>query len=289
MKGHGMAMATDWNGKDVIKNEVESIVEHMRKPIVERINDRYFVLRPPGWSDAQEIDIDHYASNPLRKKGTITLTDVTSFVYFVKSQGTPGTVIYVTADYAKGRATITAVLNDHDNKPQWRDYRAVFLPIHSEPWNLWISKHNTKMSQADFATFLEDNRRDIADGDGEFASPADMYKMAIEFESRREIYVKSDVRSPMSGTIEFTYTEKEDSATVAKMKMFERFRIGIQVYQNGKTYPIEARLKYRYPERRLIFWYELERPDVVLQTALSEAITTIQKDSGFPVLYGNPG
>ena len=65
---------------------------------------------------------------------------------------------------------------------------------------------------------------------------------------------------------------------------------GIPVFQGSTAaYPIEARLKYRQQSDKLVFWFELIRPDRVFKQAVTDDIERIHEATGFMLLYGNAG
>jgi uncharacterized protein YfdQ (DUF2303 family) len=229
--------------------------------------------------------------NPARKKGLVYLHDADSFIAFIKAEGSLASCrIYALTDYLQSRLQLTAILNDHEQEtPHWRDYRAIFQPTLSEEWKLWTA-HSGKdkaKNQVEMATFIEDNLKDIASAEG-YPTGAQMLQMATQFEARQDIIVKSSIRLE-SGAVEFTYINKEDDPTIAKMQAFDRFRIGIRVFLNGEGYPLTARLRYRtLGGGKLSFWYDLVRPDVVFQDAATKVIDKIKASAGFPILYGRP-
>ena len=64
----------------------------------------------------------------------------------------------------------------------------------------------------------------------------------------------------------------------------------IPVFQGSTAaYPIEARLKYRQQSDKLVFWFELIRPDRVFKQAVTDEIEKIHEATGFMLLYGNAG
>jgi len=268
-------------------NEVNAIVDAARKPeIYDLPGQRKLVLLPEKFK-IEQIDLRTYLPAPERKTGTVTLTDADSFVAYLVDQASLASCrIYINADYQKGTVSFTAVINDHNDNPQWKDFRAIYAPAFSPEWNTWGSKNAKPMSQAEFASFLEDNIKDIATVENR-PSGAQMLEMALNFESRQEANIKSAIRL-QSGTVAIDYTDKEDDATVKRMEVFQRFTLGVAPFFNGQAYPLDARLKYRINAGKLSFWYELIRPDLVLQDAANGLITTIKEKSGFSMFFGTP-
>lgn len=266
-------------------NQVDSIINEVRKPELLYVQERPAVFLPDGY----KIELlEKLLPHPTRKVGTVKLDDVDSFIDFVKREGSLASCrIYADIDVVKDRVAFTAVMNDHtEEQANWRDYRAVYQPQKSVEWTTWMKLNDETMSQAAFATFLTDNSKDIATADG-MPTGAQILAMAVEFHSKQEVIVKSALR-PQSGTVAFSYIDQEDDATTKRMEFFERFAVGIAPFFNGGAYQIMARLKHRLHGSKLTFWYELVRPDLALQDATRDLIKTIKDKTGFPVYYGNP-
>lgn len=266
-------------------NQVDSIINEARKPELIHIQDRPAVFLPNGYSiEMMETLLPH----PTRKCGTVTLDDVDSFSDYVKREGSlASSRIYADIDVIKDRVQFVAVLNDHtEADANWRDYRAVYQPRKSVEWTSWMKHNGENMSQAAFAAFLTDNIKDIANIEG-MPTGAQVLAMALEFQSKQEVIVKSVLR-PQNGTVAFSYIDQEDEATTKRMEFFERFALGIAPFFNGGGYEIVARLKYRTVGSKLTFWYELVRPDLALQDATRDIVATIKENTGLPLYYGNP-
>lgn len=273
------------------ENIAQTIAKEIKKPfdIVNRDNAAIIAV-PPGWK-TEEHDFKHLLPQPRRKKGRITLTDTESFVDYVTAHQIAGqTNIYCEADYESDKVAFGAVINDHANNSdgqQWRDHTAQYKPEKSVEWKRWTGKDGETFNQAEFATFIEDNLTDIAKVDG-MPTHSELYEMVINFEATMDSRFKQKIRL-QSGAIELNFIDKEDEQTVQKMKMFEKISIGIPVFHGDKElYRIDARLKYRIREGKLTFWYELIRPDKVLEAATEQMISTIKTGTGVPFYFGDP-
>jgi uncharacterized protein YfdQ (DUF2303 family) len=142
------------------------------------------------------------------------------------------------------------------------------------------------MSQIDFANWIEDNIGDITTVEG-MPTGAQMLEMALNFEAASEKRFKSGARL-QSGGISLEYVDTDDDATRSKMAMFERFSLGLRVLQGGEAYEMSARLKYRIRDGGLSIWFELIRPDKVLEAATKDIVEKIKNESGFTLLLGSP-
>ena len=219
---------------------------------------------------------------PDRPKGTVELDDLVSFIEYCKR--------HMEGDYSvvyasRARSTVVAVLNEHStaNDANWRDWRAVYNAPVSPEWMIWKSKSDTKMKQYEFARFLEDNLPDITDPPG-----AQMLELARNFEAKKDVTFKSDIRQS-DGSVQLRYEEQvQGSGVQGTMKVPEEFALGIPVYEGGTHYHVPARLRYRLHDGNLMLWYELIRPHKIIEDAFKQVLETIIKETQLPVFRGTP-
>ena len=211
---------------------------------------------------------------PVRKRAKVTTTDTDGFIFYVTKHGQDGfTVIYADIDGEASRFNLQAVLDDYGptiSSTQWREHRCSFSPAQAVEWNRWVGSNKKVFTQSDFATWLEDNLADVA------------------VEASAEKRLRSKINLQDSG-VQFEFVEEEDKDTRTKMQVFERFTLGLPVFDGSSSaYPLEVRLKYREKDGKVSFWYELIRPDRVFKTAVKDELTRIKDATGFPVIAGQP-
>jgi len=272
-------------------NLAETLARELKKPFEIASEELAHVRRialPPGWT-VKEIDDEKLLEQPRRKVAVVRLDSSDSFVNYVLRHCTPDTTLWVKADYTAGKVELTAIVNDHgheDNAGEWRDHRAYYAPAFSEEWKRWKGNDKKPMSQAEFATFIEDNLADIAGGE-QLPSGADMLRMALDFEAKQDMRFKSALRL-QSGGVDLSFVQQEDTGTLEKMKLFDRFSVGIAVFWGDAAYRVDARLRYRVREGKLSFWYELIRADKVLEAAAVAIVAKIGTATDRTPFFGNP-
>lgn len=246
-----------------------------------------FVTVPEGYD---VHDLEKLLPAPARKRAHVVTTDTESFVFYTKKHGKEDDcIIYAEIDSDKSLCKLVAVIDDNGStSPQWRDHRCTFAPKQSVEWGRWLVKNKQVMSQADFATWLEDNLPDVANVPN-MPTGADILAMALGFEANAEKRLRSKINL-QNGGVQFEFVEDEDKDTRTSMKVFERFTLGLPVFDGSKdAYPLEARLKYREKDGKVNFWYELIRPDRVFKTAVSDELGRIKEGTGFNIIAGTPG
>lgn len=247
-----------------------------------------FVIVPDGY---RVKDVENMLPAPVRKRSNVTTTDTDSFIFYTCKHGQEGrTVIYADIDAEASQFNLVAVLDDNGSTvsdTQWREHRCQFAPDQAVEWKRWIGKNKQTFSQAEFATWLEDNLADIATVPN-MPSGADILQMALGFEANAEKRLRSKINL-QNGGVRFEFVEDEDKETRASMEVFQRFTLGLPVFEGSSSaYPLEARLKYREKEGKVSFWFELIRPDRVFKDAVKDELTRIKDNTGFPVIAGKP-
>lgn len=223
--------------------------------------------------------IEQVQDEPNRKKGTVQLRNIDSFLTYAEDQCMAASG-YIYAD--PDARTLTAVFNDQKNCDYagWRDHRAVYTAELSRELDTWL-KHNKKpMEQEEFAVFLEDNIADVVEPSGET-----MLAIALTMQAKTEVNFSSSRRLD-NGQVQLAYTENIDArAGAGSIEIPREFRIGLRLFKNSDGYSIKARLKYRLGGGKVKFWYELDRPENAIEDAFMAYIEKA-RESDYTVLIG---
>lgn len=269
------------------QNIAETVAKEARKPFPIS-NDATFIAVPEGWKleDTEKTELA-----PRRKRGKVATTDADSFIGYVNRHGSrlANTTIWCDANFTAGKVNFTAIINDHgdeEHDPDWRDHLATFAPVFSDEWKRWNDTNKRSLGQTEFASFIEENLQNIASVEGS-PSGAQMLEMALSFEANQDMRFKSAIRL-QSGGVQMSFVQDDDSQTLSKMQMFDRFSIGLPVFWNGDAYQLDARLRYRIRDGKLTFWFELIRQDKVLEASTRTLIEKIKTDTCAPFFFGNP-
>lgn len=258
--------------------------------------------------------IDEWRTRPERRRGTIQVSTIESFVALVNRDSMESSVIF--ADNGKA-PRLVAVLNFHEaayGTPAFCDDRIVYPFPLSDEWTTWTESNgeSQKMSQADFAEFIETNLFDIAEpGDAgaittgwatkmgvKLAGPAELMRVSRGLSVRVEETVRNVIKRE-SGESEFVFaTEHKDATDGGTVKVPSAFHIRIPILRGEGTYSIPARLRYRAGGGRVQWFYELHRPELFLLDAVNEAIKRVKlpedatdeksRGCGLPVFMGTP-
>ena len=248
-------------------------------------DDTPFAIIPEGY---ELRNLESMLSAPPRKRGTTVVYDADSFIAYVSDHQTEDTRLYARIVIGNDASSMTAiaVINDHGKEAAaWQDFRCSLEPSNSFEWTTWSSHNRKEFTQGEFASFLEDHMQDVVSVEGS-PSGADILQMALNLEINADRKLSSKINL-QSGGWQLEFVEDENKDTRARMRVFERFSIGIPVFEGGRTaYPVGARLKYRVKDGKVIFWFELIRPDLVYREAAKDQLEHIAAGVGLQWING---
>lgn len=243
--------------------------------------------------------IDEYRAQPERRRGTIAVDDLDSFIALVNRDKNDNSMIFARRDKAKPR--LTALLDFHISggaSPRFCEDRIRYdFPL-SEEWETWNGKNgkSNAMSQVEFARFIEDNIFDIGEPGAAgataaaFAAKLDV-KLAtpqrlMEVSRGLELNVKETVANVInlaSGEVQLVYgTEHQAAKGGGPLNIPAAFHIMIPIFKGGARYSIPVRLRHRHASGQVSWFYELHREDMFLQDAINEAIEIVRRSSELP-------
>lgn len=228
-----------------------------------------FVAAPGDW---KLHDAGRFLEEPTRIKRSTKLLTLEDFGKYVKDYGfEDSTRIYADSE----RMIFVAILDDHlRTAPSWCTHTACYECPLSREWKAWKANDNKRMSQIEFAEFLEDRAQDVEEPAG-----ADLYEMAVKFRVIRKSVFGSATRLS-TGELSFEYSNENQKGTI---ELPESISIGIPIFHHGAGYRLRARLKYRLADSELTLWYSLVEPDRSVEDAFNENLEQVREFG--PVVY----
>lgn len=251
---------------------------------------------------------------PERRRGTCVVQELGSFIGQTNRFKDADSVLF--ADRTPAKPSLLAVLDYHragaeeaiGEKARFGQHRIAYpFPLAAE-WQAWMQGNGQKMSQGDFAAFLESRITDVLPpplaGDltderfagllefarvvqGTWAGPAQLVELSRGLSIRQAAKVK-DVRNLASGEVQVQYeTEHHDDAG-QPLRVPQLFLLGIPVFEAGPAYRVAARLRYRLNGGTVTWFYELWRPDLSLRHAFDQACDEARIGTGLPLVFGTP-
>lgn len=229
--------------------------------------DSYAIV-PDGFRiQAVEDLVSEFRATPARIIASRRLSSAESFIRYVNLYGGAETIVL----YDASKSTVTAIVDYHGKAdPGWCEHTAVFTPRLTPEWKLWLASNRQRMSQVEFVEFIENNAPDI-----KTPPAAEMKQMVRELKSQRKVDFNSAVNLK-NGNVSFQYTET-DSAKMGKgnVEVPEEFTLRLVAHESGDPVEVEARLRYRITDGKLVMWYDLFRPHIIEQDAFDAAVAAI--------------
>lgn len=256
--------------------------------------------------------VDEWRQWPARRRGTATADTLASFIALTNRHKDAGSVIFARAAWPKPH--LTAVVDYHtDRNPagdppaidsampdaRWGTHRIVYTFPLTEEFKAWAENDGTKMSQLDFAHFLEEHAAELAAPlDGErtayerlfkerFATPAELLGLSRNLEIFVGTKVKRQERlATGERVIEFTSENRDLNGKPIDVPGI--FMISLPAFIDGDAVRIPARLRYRPAGGDVVWFYQLYRWEYWLRTQVQSDLSHAGRETGLPTFEGEP-
>lgn len=246
---------------------------------------------------------------PQRRKGTAELQDLKAFTDHANRFKEWNSALFAWRD--PKTPSLTSVLDYHPAETPNADarfgqHRGLYKFPVSEAWKFWTDNDGAGdniMNQAEFAAFIEDRILDIAPvpptisarlqemldklGRPTIAGPSTM----LDLSRGLSINVESTAGGTMrlqSGEVALQWSEVHKDSNGQPVKIAEVFLLGIPIFDRGPSYLIPVRLRYRLSGGKVVWWYQMFRPDLAFDDAFSEACTAAAAATSLPLFMGKP-
>lgn len=229
-------------------------------------------------NDQKVQGLDHLNHEPVRIEQQIEVSTEQSFYDYLNKFKLPSTMIVCVRNYAVVKAYIdyhdagkdeAGVADYGDHQASKNTHKLTLKMPLSRQWQRWQDINKEKLSQVRFAEFIEDNISDIAE-----PSSADLLTDVTNFRLVKKATFGSKVNLH-NGEFDFHY--KTDGDPNGSVKLPEKIYLGIPVFDGGKPYKVEIRLRYRVSdEGDLKLWFELSNDEDVYDDAFDKVVSNIK-------------
>jgi uncharacterized protein YfdQ (DUF2303 family) len=234
---------------------------------------------------AMDEYIEKYLPAPRRLKANVQLANADSFIRYVNDFKSEHTRIFAVVPSSNGEPSFLAVLDYHSLGASWCEHRATYACRFTEEWKRWMAANRNKMSQSDFATFLEENQKLIVNPTG-----AELLELVSTLEGQNNMSVEQALKLT-NGKFRINWAEDvelkgkvgENSVEIPSV-----IQAGIQMFEGGTAYRFDNRLKYRVESRRLTFWFEAVDIHLIIKDAVKDVVAAIEQGATIKPLFGQP-
>ncbi len=247
--------------------------------------------------------LDEYRTEPDRRRGTAELNNLASFINHVNRFKDEGSALFATKDPAE----LLAVLDYHpqgkpaDARPRFGSHRSSYKFPFSSEWQAWEAINKEVMSQQQFAEFIEDHIFDVVSPEkiGNLAQEfVDAAQVTLATPSRllelsrgltiREGSTLKNVQNLQSGEANMVFVTAHTDEAGAPLSIPSAFLIAIPVFENGDTYQLPVRLRYRVANGSVRWFFELYGNDRIFDNAFQEACDQAEEATELPLFMGTP-
>lgn len=260
--------------------------------------------------------LDEAQDYPDRRAGVSKHTNAESFIAHVLRHKGENTVLFASKseiraiyDYHLAGSAEEAA-SDEMTLARRGAHVAVYELGYSEEWRAWSGKFNVSLSQEQFAEFLEERADDIISPDNvagiEYAEAfkkrftAASSERLVDLASNLKINIEAKVRNNKSlrdGSGVISYEERHKDERGDEVKVPGGFFVAVPIFtpsldESGKPvgaldlFPVQ--LRYRVNNGGAVWMMIPHRKEMILQLALNNVITAVQKKTEVQLFHGQP-
>jgi uncharacterized protein YfdQ (DUF2303 family) len=242
-----------------------------------------FVVVP---NDCKVVELDKMRRSPLRIRQEVKMSDLESFIrYLVQFSEKDPETLEIFVEFTKTGGFFRGILDYHGEDPGWCHHQVSYTCPITVEWARWQNKNRVQMTQFDFATFLEEAQLDVVEPPG-----ATLLEIIQTMQAKTDVQFASAIRLE-NGNVQLRYDESTEARAGAKgqFEVPTRFKLGLRLFEGGDSYAIEARLRYRLSEKRVVFSYDLVNTHLVVEAAFMAMVERVEKETGVKPFRGQTG
>lgn len=262
---------------------------------------------------------------PWRRTGTARMLDLASLIAWAKRYKGETSALFANTGKEPGLTCIAdyfgegAPVIDHstrDPNASHCKHRATYAFPLSEEWKIWSGISGRALNKAEFGEFIENNAKDLLDPtpallsggtlstralepweermidvaaqlQGRFGQYATLMQMARHFQVNEVSNIETRLNRD-TGETSVQFLNEHQQPDGQALSIPNLFMVAIPVFDRGAAYRLAVRFRYRKAGADVKFIMSLYNPDVALDDALEEALTTAEAETGLPLFRGHP-
>lgn len=222
-------------------------------------------------------EVEQWLHAPIRKKGAFAFGDLDSFIRYFNEQKNEDSRIF--SNVTDTGASFEGIINFHGAEPDFNDHKCTHTLTPTLEWTVWRENNKAQKTQTAFATFLEEHEDMFVDPKG-----ADLRELIQTLEGKSHVNIAQAVKL-QTGAIKLTYNEDVElkgqiASQTGDILVPTMLKVSIAPFVGTARYEMEARLRYRIDNRKIVFWYETVAPHLVVRAIASDMLNVIKKQTG---------
>jgi len=153
----------------------------------------------------------------------------------------------------------------------------------SEEWKVWTGISGQLKPQLEFARFVEENAPDIKAPDA-----ATLLEAVRDLQARRSVNFIQAVRTA-SDNESFEFTDNTEARTKADLELPTKFVLSIPVYFRDPDVEVQAFLRWKLEEGKLLLGIKLHRAEHIRQAAFNLIVTDAMEKTSLLAVFGKLG
>jgi uncharacterized protein YfdQ (DUF2303 family) len=265
----------------------------------EKADELKGIIAVPKGYDVYNYDalLAPWMATPRFHSGTSSHTSIDNFIEYIGRFATTESAVFAfVQDKIGGEVSFTAVMDyGTREKPGFRRHRAVLEPQISPQMAAWLANSGKHMEQKTFAEFIEDRVDEIMPGNfshtGRIADIANLLNYTLGgpqdlLQASQGLIVNVNKKVGQAvrlatGETQVVFQEDHTSTAGAKpentIKVPGMFAINVPFWRSSKVaYVIGAKLRYKVVQDKVVWFYELIRPDLVVEDAATDVANMIR-------------
>jgi len=254
-------MGGDYNDSDRFTLDL-AMAATQPAELAERLYGR---IVPEGFA-FKTLDLADKIGDPRRKTGSVTVTDVDSFVAYIRDQDeTPR--LYANIDAGE----IIAVFDDHrGDRAGRRQFTARYELTDSPEFGELMAAKNKFAGASRFAEFVEDLQHVIAS-----PSTADLLELVRKFRATTVVSI-AEAHDDKSGDRTFRYETKTEISE--ELIAPDEFVFAVPVYRGQEPVAVDAKFRYRASDSEVRFGIKITGLSQIREQAFDEIVTEIARE-----------
>lgn len=227
--------------------------------------------------------LERFRPAPSRKRVTVTVADVASFIGYIQEQKTPNTRIFASVN--EPPYLFQAAIDYHGqkaNETSWITHACILKLHETEEWKDWQRVDRANIDQSEMAHFLEDHQPEIVKPTG-----AEILEIATSLHVHSDIQLNQAIRLD-NGATKFVYDEdvKASAGVGRELDIPDSMRLYIEPFRGSGPEYIDARFRYRRTSAGIKLRYEMVRADKLIASVIDTMSAQITAETGATVWKG---
>lgn len=242
---------------------------------------REFVVLPEGFkaedvTPANKVEV----LSPKQLSQNVTLQNADALIEYLNRFKSDKSLMF--ADVQANR--IVCALDYHDKaQASLVTHRATLDLPFSEEWKIWSGISGQLKPQLEFARFIEENAPDIKAPDA-----GTLLESVRDLQARRSVNFIQAVRTD-SDNESFEFSDNTEARAKGDLELPTKFLLSIPVYFGDPDTEVQAFLRWKLEEGKLMLGIKLHRAEHIRQAAFKLIVTDAMERTGLFAVFGKMG